>query len=180
MIRLFAAVGIPETLRVRLGFMQGGVPGARWVPPDNFHITLRFIGEVDETVANDIDGMLAGLRSPAFDLRLRGAGEFGGREAHSLWVGVAANEALSHLAAKIETALQRMGLAPETRKFTPHVTLARLKEPPQPRLRDFIAGHAGFDSGPFPVSTFGLYSSHKTSRGSLYVQERTYDLVPRD
>jgi 2'-5' RNA ligase len=80
------------------------------------------------------------------------------------------------LAAKIESLLQRMGLEPDARKYTPHVTIARLKDVPQPRLNGFVADHALFDSGPFNVRTFGLYSSHPTARGSQYVLERSYAL----
>lgn len=176
MIRLFTAIEIPETVRTRLSFLQGGVPGARWSPADNLHLTLRFIGEVDEAVANDIDDMLSGLRAPTFDLTLKGAGEFGGRDPHALWVGVAPNEALMRLAAKIESALQRMGLPAETRKYSPHVTLARLRDAPLAKVRAFLASHAAFDSGPFAVRAFALFSSYPSSNGSLYRQERTYAL----
>ncbi len=177
MIRLFTAIAIPESVRVRLTLMQGGVPGARWSPPENLHLTLRFIGDVDEGVANDVDETLSGVRSPAFDLTLKGAGEFGGRDVRALWVGVAANAALSHLVAKIESALQRMGLPAETRKYTPHVTLARFKDTPAAKVRAFLAQHAPFDSGAFPVRSFSLYSSFPTSKGSLYRAERSYVLT---
>lgn len=176
MIRLFTAIELPESLRIRLSLLQGGVPGARWSPAENLHLTLRFIGEVDEAVANDIDDALNSLRAPAFELTLRGAGEFGGRDPHALWIGVAASEPLARLAAKIESALQRMGLAAETRKYTPHVTLARLRDAPIAKVRAFLSGHASFDSGPFAVRKFALYSSHQSSSGSLYRVERTYAL----
>jgi 2'-5' RNA ligase len=176
MIRLFTAIDIPSAVRTRLTFLQGGVPGARWSPAENLHLTLRFIGEVDEATANDIDDMLDGLRLPAFELTLKGAGEFGGRDAHSLWIGVAPSEPLHRLAAKIESALQRMGLEAETRKYTPHVTIARLRDAPLPKVREFLSAHSLFDSGPFSVRSFGLYSSHQSSGGSLYRLERTYAL----
>ncbi len=176
MIRLFTAIEIPQGVRVRLSLLQGGVPGARWSPPENLHLTLRFIGEVDEATANDIDDVLSGLHAPAFDLTLKGAGEFGGRDPHALWVGVAPNEPLMRLAAKIESGLQRMGLAPETRKYAPHVTLARLRDAPVAKVREFLAAHSLFDSGPFAVSAFTLFSSHGSSNGSLYRPERSYEL----
>ncbi|NOT40238.1 MAG: RNA 2',3'-cyclic phosphodiesterase [Alphaproteobacteria bacterium] len=176
MIRLFAAIEIPGTVRTRLSFLQGGVPGARWSPAENMHLTLRFIGEVDEATANDIDDVLSGLHAPAFELTLKGAGEFGGRDPHALWVGVAPNEALMRLAAKVESGLQRMGLQAETRKYAPHVTLARLRDAPIAKVREFLAAHALFDSGPFAVSGFTLFSSHGSSNGSLYRPERRYAL----
>ncbi len=176
MIRLFTAIEIPESVRTRLSFLQGGVPGARWSPAENLHLTLRFIGEVDEATANDIDDMLSGLHAPSFELTLKGAGEFGGRDPHALWIGVAPNEVLMRLAAKIESALQRMGLPAETRKYAPHVTLARLRDAPVAKLREFLAAHAAFDSGPFAVRSFALFSSYPSSNGSLYRMERSYAL----
>jgi 2'-5' RNA ligase len=176
MIRLFTAIELPENVKTRMTFLQGGVPGARWQATEKLHLTLRFIGEVDEATASDIDDMLSGLRATAFDLTLKGAGEFGGREPHALWIGVAANEALMRLAAKIESALQRMGLPAETRKYAPHVTLARLRDAPVEKVRAFLIAHSLFDSGPFRVRSFALFSSHKSSNGSLYRVERTYAL----
>jgi RNA 2',3'-cyclic 3'-phosphodiesterase len=176
MLRLFTAIEIPEALRTRLTFLQGGVPGAKWQPVENLHLTLRFIGEVDEPTAADIDQMLSGLQEKAFDLTLRGVGEFGGRDPHALWAGVAASPALLHLVAKIESALQRMGLPAETRKYAPHVTLARLRDAPVVKVRDFLAANAAFDSGPFPVREFSLFSSFQTPRGSLYRVEQSYPL----
>jgi 2'-5' RNA ligase len=176
MIRLFTAIELPESLRIRLSLLQGGVPGARWSSADNLHLTLRFIGEVDEAVANDIDDALSSLRAPQFELTLKGAGEFGGRDPHALWIGVAPNDALMRLAAKIESALQRIGLAAETRKYTPHVTLARLRDAPIAKVRAFLGAHAPFDSGPIAVRRFALFSSFPSSNGSLYRVERTYAL----
>jgi len=176
MIRLFTAIGLPADLVTRLSLMQGGVPGARWSPPENLHLTLRFIGEVDEVVANDIDDMLTGLRAAPFDLALMGCGSFGSKDPHSLWIGIAPCPPLMHLAARIESLLQRMGLAAEMRKYKPHVTLARLKDAPAPRVQAFLADHALFTCGPFGVNSFGLYSSHQSSHGSQYVLERSYAL----
>jgi 2'-5' RNA ligase len=120
---------------------------------------------------------LSGVRGKPFELALKGVGEFGGRDTRALWAGVAANGALTHLAAKIESALQRMGLPAETRKFSPHVTLARLRDAPAAKVRAFLSAHSLFDSGPFAVRAFTLYSSFQTPKGSLYRAERTYDLL---
>jgi len=179
LIRLFAAIAIPEPLCMRLTLLQGGIPGARWSQPENLHLTLRFIGEVDQATARDIDSMITMLDVPAFDVTLKGAGEFGGKEPNAVWAGVAPNPALSHLAAKIESALQRMGLAADTRKYTPHVTLATLRDAPVSKVTEFVLGHSLFDSGPFHVDWFGLYSSHPSSRESTYVLESRYDLTER-
>ncbi|HEY4263999.1 MAG TPA: RNA 2',3'-cyclic phosphodiesterase [Micropepsaceae bacterium] len=176
MIRLFVALELPETVRDRLTALEGGVPGARWAGDEQLHLTLRFIGEVDENVANDIDDALAGIRTPAFALELAGVGEFGGKKPRALWAGVRANDALLHLQRKIETALQRIGLPAEERKFSPHVTLARMHSAPQEKIVQFLTQHALFASGPFPVDRFVLFSSQLGSGGSVYHAERIYKL----
>jgi len=178
MIRLFTAIEIPESVRFRLTLLQAGIPGARWMPAENLHLTLRFIGEVDEPTADDIDQVLSELRLPAFTLTLKGVGEFGGKDVRALWVGVATNPALHRLVAKIESALQRMGLVPETRKYSPHVTIARLKDAPLTKVREFLSANNLFDSGHFPASAFALFSSRQTAKGRLYRVESTYTLHP--
>lgn len=176
MIRLFTAIGLPQTVATRLSFMQGGIPGARWSPIENLHLTLRFIGEVEQTTARDVDGVLSTIHASAFSLRLHGVGEFGGKEPHAIWAGVAPSENLFRLHSKIESALQRMGHSADTRKFTPHVTLSRLRDAPASKVAEFIAAHSLFDSGVFQVTTFGLFSSHASSHGSHYVLESEYAL----
>jgi RNA 2',3'-cyclic 3'-phosphodiesterase len=177
MIRLFVAVELPETVRDRLLKLQGGVPGARWANEDQMHLTLRFIGEVDDNVANDVDDALSGIRAPRFELELSGVGEFGGKNPRALWAGVRPNPALLHLQKKVETALQRIGLEPETRKFSPHVTLARMRSAPREKVVEFLSHYALFLSGPFPVERFVLFSSHQGSGGSVYHPERVYPLT---
>jgi len=177
MIRLFTAIEIPESVRLRLSLLQGGVPGARWVPIENMHLTLRFIGEVDHAVARDIDDVLAEIRAPSFPLALKGVGEFGRKEARSLWAGVSDGQALQHLAAKVESALQRMGLPAETRKYSPHLTLARLKDVAIGEIQTFLTAHALFQSEPFEVKAFTLFSSQKTASGSRYRMESVYPLA---
>ena len=176
MIRLFVALEIPPGLRERLVLLQGGVPGARWMTTDQLHLTLRFIGDVPESTARDVDDALSTIRAPSFVLELAGAGEFGGKMPRALWTGVRPNEGLVHLQRKIETALQRLGLPAEVRKFTPHVTLARLKNAPRPKVMEFITHQALFASGPFKVEQFALFSSQLSSGGSIYRVEREYPL----
>lgn len=177
MIRLFVGLELPASMRMRLALMRGGLPGARWVEPENFHVTLRFIGEVDEVVAADIDDALQALRAPGFSMELEGAGIFSkGRKAHSLWVGVARSAALSHLHDKVESALVRVGLAPEPRKFFPHVTLARLKDVNASRLESFLADKALFREGPSAIGSFALFSSQLSQSGAHYAAERVYEL----
>jgi len=177
MIRLFVAIDFPETVRERLAALCAGVPGARWVDPANLHLTLRFIGEVANPVAGDIDAALSGIRMPRFGLWLRDVGIFGrGRGVRALWAGVAESADLMRLQAKVENAVCAAGIARETRKFTPHVTLARLRGASAPRLQRFVAEHADFMAGPVPVERFILYSSFLSSSGAIHTPEAAYDL----
>lgn len=178
MIRLFVAIDLPQSIRERLVALQGGVPGARWSTSEQMHLTLRFIGDVNENVGHDIDDALASIRAPSFNLELSGVGEFGGKNPRALWAGVKNNDALLHLQRKTETALQRIGLEPEQRKYSAHITLARLKSPPRDKVVQFLTEGALFAAGPFPVNSFVLFSSHLTPGGSIYNPERVYRLTP--
>jgi 2'-5' RNA ligase len=177
MIRLFVALDLPEDIRARLLALQGGVPGARWSTNEQLHLTLRFIGEVDGNVAHDVDDALAVIREPPFSLELSGVGEFGGKKPRALWAGVKANDALLHLQRKIETAMQRIGLPPEQRKYSPHVSLARLKTAPRDKIVQFLTHGALFSAGPFPVNHFVLFSSLTSPSGAIYNPERIYRLT---
>ena len=177
MIRLFVALDLPEAVRERLAALQGGVPGARWSGAEQMHLTLRFIGEVPENVARDIDDALATIRAASFSLELSGVGEFGGKKPRALWAGVKSSEALLHLQRKVETALQRIGLDPEPRKYSPHITLARLKAAPRDKVLQFLTHGSLFVAGPFPVNQFVLFSSHLSQSGSIYNVERIYRLT---
>lgn len=173
MLRLFVAIGLPPAAREGLARLRGGLPGARWTAPENHHLTLRFIGEVDEGVAADLDDALATIRHPAFPLALKGVGAFGD---HLLWAGIADPAPVVALKAKVDAAVRRAGLPAETRRFAPHVTLARLKRPDMARLAGHLADHALFAAPAFRVEAFGLYSSVLGGEQALYVEERRYPL----
>lgn len=175
-MRLFVGLSIPDDVAAGLQRLQGGVPGARWSTREQLHLTLRFIGEVDGRDAATVDDALAAISAPSFHLELHAVGTFGGRDPRELWAGIRANDTLLHLQKKIETAIQRAGLPPEPRKFTPHVTLARLKASPRGRVMDFLHDHALYASAPFRVEKFLLYSSTLTPNGSIYKPEREYEL----
>lgn len=177
-MRLFIALDLPWTLKERLAALAGGVPGARWVPPENFHLTLRFIGETPAFQAEEIDLAMSALRARGFSLSLAGVGVFAkaGRPT-SLWVGVEKNPPLDHLRSKIETALQRIGLEPDRRRFEPHVTLARLKDPVEAKLAAYVQAHNLFRAEPVPVEHFTLFSSRLGKEASVYTAEVEYELA---
>lgn len=176
MMRLFVALALPDVVAASLELIQAGVPGARWQTRGQMHLTLRFIGEVDGRDAGSIDDALSAISAAPLTLQLKGVGEFGGKRPHALWAGVARNDALLHLQRKIETALQRIGLEAEPRKFTPHVTLARLRATPAGSVLDYLVDHALYASAPFKAAEFSLYSSHLSPNGSLYRAEQAYPL----
>lgn len=156
-----------------------GVPGAAWRPRENLHLTLRFFGDTPEPVADDVDAGLAeaALRAIPFDVRLKGVGVFGGADPHALWVGVAESAALASLAAGCERAARRAGLKPEPRKFTPHVTIAYLRNPDRDRLIKFEQRCALFESAPWRVDSFTLFSSRlRRDAPSIYYREADYRL----
>jgi 2'-5' RNA ligase len=177
-MRLFVGLDLPWALRTRLSALAGGIPGARWVPPENYHITLRFIGEVAAHQAEEIDHTLAGLRARGFTLVLAGVGTFSraGRET-ALWVGVERHPNLDLLQSKIETACQRAGLEPERRRFAPHVTLARLDNAGPAKLANFVQAHNLFRTDPVPVEHFSLFSSRLGKEASVYTAEVDYPLA---
>jgi 2'-5' RNA ligase len=128
MPRLFTGLEIPSNVAQSLAMMRGGLPGARWIDPENYHLTLRFIGDIDDALAHDIVGLLGRVQRKAFELRLDGLTSFGGRKPRALVATVVPVAPLMELQAEQERLLQRLGLEPEGRKYTPHVTLARLRE----------------------------------------------------
>jgi 2'-5' RNA ligase len=176
MLRLFVGIGFPPELKLRLSMLRSGMPGAKWVDPGNFHLTLRFIGEIGEDIAADIDDALSRLRARRFALQVAGVGVFGDKP-HSLWAGIERTVELVGLRDKVEQALIRVGLPPEPRKFAPHVTLARLRNPPLDALREFLATHAQFRAEPLPVEGFSLIASFQTKAGSVYEDQADYPLL---
>lgn len=177
-MRLFVGLELPWALRQQVAALAGaGIPGARWVPPENYHLTLRFIGETPGYRAEEIDLALAGLRARSFSLTLAGLGTFakGGRSS-ALWVGVERNPQLDHLQNKVETALQRIGLEPERRRFQPHVSLARLDGMGEGRLVSYVQAHNLFRAEPVPVAHFTLFSSQLGKEAAVYTAEVEYPL----
>lgn len=177
MPRLFVAVEIPDTVKERLEEIAYGLPGAVWTPPDHYHLTLRFIGEVGEETLADIGSALSTLKARSFTLAVKDLGFFPPRgEPQVLWAGLARSEALLRLRNKVESALVRMGQEPEGRKFSPHITLAKLRGTPAAKLAGYLQAHALFGAGDFPVTEFSLFSSILTPDGALHRLERTYGL----
>ena len=176
MPRLFTGLEIPDDVAFDLDLMRGGISGARWIDRDSYHITLRFIGDIDEGLAREISYELEGVEAKPFQLRLAGAGVFGGNKPHTLFAGVEESPELRRLQAIHERICQVLGLPPDSRKFAPHVTLARLKDPDVAALHRFIASHNLYKSRVFGVARFVLFSSRPSRGGGPYAVEESYQL----
>lgn len=180
MLRLFAALSLPPEITQGLVRRQTGLPGARWRPPEAFHITLRFFGEVSQTVAADLELELARAPGPALALEIAGVGAFGeGEQIHAVWAGVEADPALADLARACAAAGRRAGAPGDRRVYRPHVTLAYLNRPRADDVARWIQTNNLLHSPAFDAGSFGLYSSWRTEEGSSYRLERSYPLQGR-
>lgn len=176
MPRLFSGLEIPAAIAERLGSLRGGLESARWVDPENYHVTLRFVGDVDGATAERFDEALAEIDVPSFQMSLDGLGVFGGGKPRAVWAGVSANGVLTALNRAHESAARKAGLAPETRNFCPHVTLARLRGGKAVSVATYLSHNGAFMTQPFPVSRFVLFSARESRGGGPYVVERAYPL----
>lgn len=179
MPRLFTALEIPPDIGFALSLKRGGLMGARWIDPENYHITLRFIGDIDGRTADEAVDVLAryGAAEP-FEVTIDHLGVFGGNKPRALYAGVAPSEPLLRLQAAHERALQRIGLPAEGRKFVPHITLARLRDTPPSDLAAHIAQAGQFVPLRFVAHSFVLYSSKDSVGGGPYVIEQDFPLAP--
>jgi len=176
--RLFTGLEVPAQVTTMLALKRGGLYGARWIDPENYHITLRFIGDVDHKTANEvIDGLDRLVDSEAFSIRLDHLGSFGGDKPRALYAGAQSNTALLRLQAAQERVLQRVGLVPEGRKFVPHVALARLRGGAAGEVARFMAFAGRFEPLEFQVGRFVLFSSRDSVGGGPYLVEQAYSLA---
>jgi 2'-5' RNA ligase len=177
MPRLFTGIEIPPDIGQSLATLRGGLPGARWIDPENYHMTLRFIGDVDEIIAREVVSLLARVRRRSFELRVEDLKSFGGRVPRAVVATLGATPGVVELQAEHERLMQRVGLEPEGRKYIPHVTLARLRESSSRQVADYLALRAPFRSAPFKVSRFVLFSARTSVGGGPYVVEAAYPLA---
>jgi 2'-5' RNA ligase len=177
MIRLFTGLEVPPEVAQALSQLRGGLPGARWVDPENYHVTLRYIGDVDGAVAREVAFVLGRVRRTPFELRLEGLSSFGGNRPRAVVAVVAPTPQLLELQAEHERLLQRVGLEANGRKFTPHVTLARLRDSSSRQVADYLALRGYFPAASFSVDRFVLFSSKASVGGGPYLVEAAYPLA---
>lgn len=175
MPRLFTGLEVPSELASDLAMMRGGLSGARWIDEENFHITLRFFGDVDHMTARDLFHELWQIRRGPVILTLDGLSIFGSDRPRSIIMRIRPSQALSELQAEHERIARRVGLPPETRKFTPHITLARLRNASQMAVAEYL-GARFMPSRQFTARQFVLFSSRDTVGGGPYIAESAYPL----
>jgi 2'-5' RNA ligase len=176
MPRLFSGIEIPATVRERLSTLRAGLPGARWIDPQNYHLTLRFLGDVDGTTARDFTLALGGISAAPFELRLEGLGSFGGDKPRAIFADVSPSATLDALQRAHERAARAAGLPPEPRNYKPHVTLARLKGAGADEVAAYLGRQGAIMSKPFEITRFVLFSSRPSVGGGPYVVEAAYPL----
>jgi len=179
MPRLFIAIDIPDWAKEELTRLCSfGLQGVKWVDSSQFHLSLRFVGEVDEFLFRDIDDSLTKIKGKPFTLHLAQVGTFpGSKSPRVIWAGVAKNDELSRLQKKVEVQLNRIGIKGDKRKFSPHITLGRIKLPKVKRIGDFLVQNSLYKSELFEVDRFYLYSSTLTPKGAIYRKEKEYQLI---
>ena len=174
---LFVSVGVPESVAARLAALAGGVPGARWVPAGNMHVTVRYLGELDDVLAGEVSSGLAEIGGSGFSLEAGGVGCFGKRGApRLLYAGVRPHEDLTRLRRRMEGLFRRLRIPPDGRKYHPHITLARLKGASPERVGRFLEANSLLASPPFGIGSFTLHESHRGEGGSVYRALRDYPL----
>ena len=177
MPRLFTALEIPRDAALSLSLLRGGLPGARWIDVENYHLTLRFFGDLEGHVADELANALDRVRRPSFTMKLSGVGAFGQKKPHSIWAGVSASPDLHALQGEIEGICRRLRLPPDIRKFAPHVTLARLKNANALDVASYLSARGNFASVPFTAGRFVLMSSRASIGGGPYIVEEAWPLM---
>lgn len=176
MPRLFTALEIPRDAALSLSLLRGGLPGARWIDVENYHLTLRFIGDVDGRTADDIAGELDKVHRPSFSLTLAGVDAFGSKKPNTIYAGVLPSPELMMLQADVDRICKRLGLPADQRKFQPHVTLARLRNTSSQEVARYLSARGNFMTLPFKVGRFVLMSSRDSVGGGPYIVEEAWPL----
>lgn len=176
MPRLFTGLEIPDSVKQRLMLIKSGLTGSRWISPENYHLTLRFVGDVENRTADELNHELEKVHCDPFSIRLTGLGSFGGNRPHTLWANVEYGEELLSLQRTHEHIARLIGLPPEARNYTPHVTIARLRGTRLNEVAQFLENFGDFQSEWFEVDHFTLFSSRSNRGGGLYAVEANYPL----
>lgn len=180
MPRLFVALDLPDLVKETLSPLMRGLGDVRWLDDDQLHLTLRFIGELDNGRTDEVADALSLVQAAPFDLQLKGIGHFPPRgEPRVIWTGIEPQPELSALKRRIDRALEQADIERDRKKYAPHVTIARLRRPPtEAGLQTYLMRHSLYQSPAFPVSGFKLFSSWLDGQGADYQVEASYELAP--
>jgi 2'-5' RNA ligase len=176
MPRLFTGLEIPPNIATELSLLRGGLSGARWIDVENYHLTLRFIGDIDERTAADVYSALERVRRPPLSVKLDGLSTFGGDKPRAIVAKAKTEAPLIELQAEHERLMRRIGIPPEPRKFVPHITLARLRAASAMAVADYLGTVGYFPGRMFEAKRFVLFSSRASTGGGPYVIEAAYPL----
>ncbi len=176
MPRLFTAIPIPADIAGQLYCFKMPLPGARWIEPADYHLTLRFVGDVDNMVAQEFADNLSRIELDSFDIVLRDFGVFGGRDPKTLWAGIEASPQLEALYRANENAARAAGIRLERQKFKPHVTIARFRHARTEAISRFLQRHTAAMISSMQVDRFQLMSSKPRTGGGPYVTEEEFGL----
>ena len=173
--RLFVSLELPESVTALLVRLDPGSPGVRWLSPDQIHLTLAFLGNVDAEKEEHLRAKLGAIQFGSFFLPLHGLGTFPAKgDPKILWIGVGLGHPhLFQLHKKVSDAALGAGLEPDLRPWHPHMTLARCQNISASALRPFLREYADYDAGLVPVNEFHLKSSLLTPAGSIHTTELT-------
>ncbi|EJF91105.1 RNA 2',3'-cyclic phosphodiesterase [Bartonella tamiae] len=176
MPRLFTALEISQDATLSLNLLRGGLPGARWIEPENYHITLRFFGDIDNIIADELVFAFDRIERKSFEIKLLGIEVFGSKKPHSLFARVAPCEELLLLQAEIDRIAKRLGLKFDKTKYVPHVTIARLRNVQHDDLLSYLSSRGNFSTMPFQINRFTLMSSRQSVGGGPYIIEESWYL----
>lgn len=176
-MRLYVAIEFPDHILDNLMLLTENLHGFKWVRRNQLHLTLRFLGDVDQHLGRLLIEKLAEIRHSSFQVALSGLGVFPDiHHPRILWVGINANDTLFDLQGKIEQAIIDCGVEPETREFHPHITLSRIKYSRRERLESYMKKHRNFSLETITITSFHLVESKLHQSGSVYQNLKTYSL----
>jgi 2'-5' RNA ligase len=176
MPRLFAALELPHHAVMQLSLLRGGLPGARFIDPENYHLTLRFMGDMENHIADEVMTGLDRVKQRSFTFGINGLGVFGGKKPHSIYAAPTPCPELFALHEEIDRICFRLGLSPDSRKFTPHITIARLRQVSPESAAKYLSERGGFSIPQLQIREFALLSSRDSTGGGPYICEERYGL----
>ena len=176
-MRLFTAVTLPDAVKEEIESICIGLPYVRWVKKDQLHITLCFLGEVDQNRLQEIQESLSEISFDPFSLQMNGVGQFlTAKDINAVWLGVQDEERIVSLQKSVSRQLRALKIPVDKKKYKPHLTLARIKRSSDEKIREYMQEFSKFHSHPFTVDSFQLISSRLYADGPVHTVESVFPL----